>query len=101
MTSPAPQPFTGSVGVGTSAAAVGASSQTVAAGVQLKADPANTGTIYVGFTSGVTAGTAGATDGFPLKAGDTVFIAAELAHHLDGLYAIASAASQKLYFLGW
>lgn len=62
-------------------------------GVGLKAAAANTGTIYVG-PAGVTAGGTAATDGWPLAAGEEIFLP------LDDpriLYAIASAANQQLF----
>ena len=64
-------------------------------GVLLKADSANAGIIYVGL-SDVTAGSAAATDGFPLAAGDTLFV--EVANS-NLLYVIASVANQIIYWI--
>ncbi len=63
-------------------------------GVQLKAGPTNTGIIYVG-KYWVTAGNAVATDGMFLSAGEGFFIPTK---DLSRVYAIASAASQDLYW---
>ena len=41
-------------------------------GVTLKAAATNTGTLYIGDSSSVTAGTTGSTDGFPLEPGESV-----------------------------
>jgi hypothetical protein len=63
-------------------------------GVQLKAGPSNTGIIYVG-NVGVTAGSAVSTDGMPLSAGEGLFIPVK---DITLIYAIASAATQDLYW---
>ena len=63
-------------------------------GIQVKAGPGNTGTVYVG-KSGVTAGSAVATDGTPLAAGEGLFIPTK---DVSRVYAIASAAAQDLYW---
>ena len=65
-------------------------------GILLKAAVTNAGIIYVG-NNDVTAGTTGATDGFPLSGGDSVFI--EVSDPSE-LYVIASVATQVLYWLG-
>lgn len=76
--------------VGTSASQL--ASNAAKSGFTLKADDDNTGNIYLG-TSGVTAANAL----FRLKAGQAVFVSIDNANRL---YAIASAASQKLYVIG-
>ena len=53
----------------------------------------NTGTIYVG-PSDVTAGTTPATDGWPLAAGEEIFL--PLADPRT-VFAVASAANQQLH----
>jgi len=63
-------------------------------GVLVRADPANTGIVYVG-PSGVTAGTVDATDGIKLEAGDAVLIEIDNANKV---YVIASAAGQKVFW---
>lgn len=71
------------------------SSGTNSMALTIKADPTNTGIVYVGKT-GLTAGTTDATDGFPLWAGDSVdiFIAT-----LSNVYLIASASGQKVWWM--
>jgi hypothetical protein len=64
-------------------------------GIQLKAGPTNTGIIYVG-KAGVTDGDTVATDGIPLQASEGLFVPIK---DVTLLYAIASAASQDLYWL--
>jgi len=63
-------------------------------GIQLKAGPTNTGVVYVG-RAGVTDGDTVATDGMPLQASEGIFVPIE---DVTLLYAIASAASQDLYW---
>lgn len=74
-------------------AQVGSTSTPLAHGVAIKALPGNTGTVFVGFASGVTNGTTGAatTDGWPLAAGEE--LDPELADLFD-LWLIGSAAGQ-------
>jgi hypothetical protein len=74
--------------VGTTAASVISANGSRQA-VGFKADPANSGTIYLETDSGVTTG-----NGFPLAAGETAVL------HVTGeVYAIASAAGQTLHVL--
>ena len=61
-----------SVSVGTSSSQL--TSQTCNIGVQLEADRGNSGSVYVGFTSGVTAGGTPSTNGLKLVAGAGLFI---------------------------
>jgi hypothetical protein len=75
---------------------VGTSSSQLSTGaagriLTLQADPNNTGTIYLGDTSSVT--NAPALAHTALKAGDFRMVSLS---NLDSLYAVASAASQKL-----
>jgi hypothetical protein len=81
------------VTVGTTAAAITATAFACKRGVGLKADVGNSGTIYVG-PSDVTAGSTPATDGWPLAAGEELFLPLD---DPRSLYAIASAASQQLH----
>lgn len=64
-------------------------------GILIKADDDNAGSIYIG-NSDVTAGTDPDTDGMRLKAGDTLFFPVKNANQV---YAIASVANQKAWFL--
>ena len=81
------------VAVGTTSAAITAAATPCTRGVGLKAASANAGTIYVG-PSDVTAGTTPATDGWPLAAGEEIFL--PLADPRT-VYAVASAANQQLH----
>lgn len=82
--------------VGTSAAQINSGSVATNLGVQVKASNANTGTVYLGSSSSVTAGTSAATDGYELGAGESVFLPV---NNANLIWAIASASSQKVYFL--
>lgn len=65
----------------------------------LKAAPGNAGVIYFGYTSAVTADTAAATDGVPLTAGNMVELQPyRCGNTSDGVFVIASAVSQKLFY---
>ena len=65
-------------------------------GVQLKAAASNSATIYVG-NDDVTINSNDATDGFPLEAGDALFLPVDSPHKV---YLIAAAANQALSWLG-
>jgi hypothetical protein len=82
-------------GITTSATPIVASSKSAQSGVLIRADKANTDTVYIG-QSTVTAGTTDATDGFPLYAGDFVFIPV-----IDAalIYAIAASGTQRVFWL--
>jgi len=60
-------------------------------GILVKADKENAGTIYIG-PKGVTADTNDATDGFPLEAGEALFIEVDDSRLV---YVIASVENQK------
>ena len=64
--------------------------------VLVRADAENSGVVYLGDSASVTAGTLGSTDGLPLSAGDAISIPVTNANLI---YAIGSAANQKLFFL--
>ena len=81
------------VTVGTTAAAIAASFYPCKRGVGLKAAAGNAGTIYIG-PSDVTAGATAATDGWPLAAGDELFLPLD---DPRAVYAIASVANQQLH----
>jgi hypothetical protein len=76
--------------------ALSSASKPLTRGVQLRAGSGNTGVVYVGSSSGVTADVADATDGFPLSPGDGVLIKVDDANKV---FLIASAAGQKIFFL--
>ena len=63
--------------------------------IQIKASASNTGTIYIG-PPGVTANTVPGTDGFPLGAGDGLYIPIV---QTGIVHAIGSSANQQLFIL--
>lgn len=66
-------------------------------GVQIRAADANTGQVYVGAKSNVTTGTAApTTDGYPLDAGEGVFLPVK---DLNLVWVIGSAAGQAFNVL--
>lgn len=65
-------------------------------GVLVKAADANAGKVFVGASSEVTNGSADATDGLELGAGQSLFIPIDNANKI---YLIGSAASQKVFWL--
>lgn len=86
----------GQKSIGTSAAFLVTNTATrCAKGVQIKAASGNAGVVYIG-KSDVTANTATATDGYPLSAGEEVFVPTDDA---ADVFAIASEASQGVFFL--
>lgn len=78
----------------TSAVQIIVSSTPAVVGVTVKAANTNTGTLYIGNAT-ITAGTTDATDGFELAGGEAVTIEID---DVNKLYAIGSAAGQKLYW---
>ena len=87
-----------SVAVGTSTVQLGASTINFNNGCQLVADPENTGIVYVGYATTVTAASSAATDGLPLEAGAGYFIGPDRQKSLSQIYVIASDASQKIFY---
>jgi len=83
-------------GVGTTAVPLVTAVRPLTRGLQLRAAATNTGTVYVGASSAVTADAADATDGFPLAAGEGLLVKVDDA---SKVYLIASAASQKVFYL--
>jgi len=81
--------------IGTSAVQITTSTFQCVKGMLIRADPANTGIVYIG-QSDVTANSAAATDGLPLEAGDAVMIEV---NQVNLVYAIASAAGQKVFWI--
>lgn len=80
--------------VGTSAVPLIATPYRAAKGVQLKADAANSSTVYVG-NADVTADAADGTDGFPLSAGEGLFVPVDDA---SKVYLRAGASGQKVFW---
>ena len=81
--------------IDTSAEQITSTSYPATVGVLFRADASNSGVVYLG-KSTVTAGTTASTDGFPLSAGDGVFLQISNANLI---YAIGSAVNQKIYFM--
>lgn len=80
--------------VGTTAVQLSATSYRVTKGVQLKADAANASTVYVG-NADLTADTADATDGFPLAAGEGLFVPVD---DVNKVYVRGGASGQKVFW---
>jgi hypothetical protein len=80
--------------VGTSAVQVASTSYRAAKGVQIKADAANSAVVYVG-NSDLTADTADATDGFPLAAGEGLFVPVD---DVNKIYVRGGASGQKVFW---
>ena len=81
--------------ISTSAIQLVAAETKVKRGVQIKAAAANSGKVYIG-KSDVTNGSADATDGFELSAGDGLFVPC---FDASTIYVIGSAAGQKVFWL--
>ncbi|MBY0525596.1 MAG: hypothetical protein K2R98_19480 [Gemmataceae bacterium] len=81
-------------GVGTSGVVL-MTSVTAYKGIEVKAANSNTGTVYVGSASGVTAGTSDANDGFELGAGESMFFPV---NNINKLWVIGSTTGQKLFW---
>lgn len=89
---------TGGVTVGTSVITLSSNDRKLEGGVQIVAAAANSGVVYIGARSTLTPGNANGTDGFPLAAGESIFI--PYAKETD-VYMIASAVGQKVYFVSY
>lgn len=89
---------TGGVSVGTSVVALSANDRELKGGVQIVADAGNSGVVYVGVRATLTAGSANATDGFPLSAGDTVFLPVSKESEVQ---LIGSASGQSAHFISY
>lgn len=64
-------------------------------GIQIKADVSNSEEVFVG-PANVTAGSAFATDGFPLGSGEGIFIPTR---HPSGVFCVAPASGQKVFWM--
>lgn len=84
--------------IGTSAVALTATSNPISYKVGIRAASGNSGTVYVGLSSGVTAGSDDATDGFPLAAGEYTELTRSAVSDTTGVYLIASGAGQKVFW---
>ena len=81
----------GSATIGTSSSQMTTSSFSCNKGVTVTADMSNSGTIFVGNSTGVTS-----TSGFPLEAGDAIFLPID---NPTKIYLIADASSQKALYV--
>lgn len=81
--------------IDTAAEQITTSSVAAKFGVRVMANPTNSGIIYIG-TSAVTADSADATDGYPLYAGDSIFLPV---NNANLVYAIASVNNQALRWI--
>jgi len=81
-------------GIGTDAVQITTADIKCVIGVLVVADDANTGIVYVG-PKGVTAGTADATDGVRLDAGDSITLEIDNANKV---WVIGSATGQKVWW---
>ena len=88
--------YTKRVSVGAAAVQAASSQTQLNRGVIVKAGAGNTGVVYVGFSSGVTANTAVATDGYPLAAAAEVGIPI---NDLSSVWFIADSSSQEVSLL--
>lgn len=82
--------------IGTTAVQLVSASTRVNRGVQVKAAAGNSGKVFVG-NADVTNGSADATDGFELSAGQGLFVPT---HDASNVWLIGSAADQKVFWFG-
>ncbi|HVU87345.1 MAG TPA: hypothetical protein VHD36_08485 [Pirellulales bacterium] len=80
--------------IGTAAMALVATSVAATKGVQSRAADSNTATVYVGHAN-LTTDTSDATDGFPLKAGEALFVPVNDA---SKIFVASTAANQKIFW---
>lgn len=71
-------------------------SQKSTTGITVKASVVNSGRIYVGTKSTITANTNPATDGFELSAGESVLMPVD---NVNSVYIIASTSGQKAFWM--
>ncbi|HEY4309854.1 MAG TPA: hypothetical protein VGN12_10420 [Pirellulales bacterium] len=80
--------------IGTSAVALVGSTVEATKGVQLRAADSNTATVFVGHAS-LTTDAADATDGFPLQAGEALFVPVNDAAKI---FVVSTAVNQKVFW---
>ncbi len=81
--------------VGSTAVQLQVNPRELLTGVIVKADTANAGVVYVGFSSQIDAN-ASTKSGFPLAAGDSVPLTID---DISKVWVIASTSSQKVFFI--
>jgi hypothetical protein len=89
---------TGTADVGVTVSALSADSRDLEGGVQIVCPTGNTGIVFVGTRSSLTAGTANASDGFPLNATDSIWLPA---NKESEVFLISDTASQTVSFLSY
>jgi len=90
-----PDFWTGSKAVGTAIVQLIPNPLNIQKGVQIKADAANAGIVYIG-KAAVTAASADASDGIPLAAGEGLFIPVK---DVTKIYMLADALAQEVYWM--
>lgn len=89
--------YTGSKNsIGTTAVKLVSASLLTSGGVTVKASVVNSGRIYVGTRSTITANTNATTDGFELAAGESAWLPVNDAFNI---YVIANTTAQKVFWL--
>jgi len=88
---------TGGTTVGTSVSSLSDNDRELDAGVQVIADPTNTGIIYVGVRDTLTADAA-ATAGFPLTEGQSLFLPVR---RESDIKLVSDTTSQTLHFMSF
>ncbi|MCP4899840.1 MAG: hypothetical protein GY906_22970 [bacterium] len=86
---------TGAVTVGTTAVQISTSERALEGGVQIKADAANANPVWVGSRTNITAGTSDALDGYPLAAGEVIFLPA---HSEAAVWMVSDAADMVVNY---
>lgn len=84
--------------VGTTAVQLSSSTITVNNYTLIKAAAENTVGVYIGYANTVTANSNAATDGMELSTSEAYQVPKHLASSPSGIYLIASAADQKVFF---
>ena len=92
-----PNFFTGSkTGITTSSAALSTTELHSRRGIQIVADSGNANRVFIGQSSSVTAGTAEATDGYPLAAGESIVLPVT---DPNSIFVIGPAGTGKVFFV--
>lgn len=84
-------------GIGTSVVTLVDTSIKTERGVLIKAAAGNSGKVYIGINTSITADLNDATDGFELSAGDSLEV--EI-NDVRSVHIIASTAGQKVFWIG-
>lgn len=88
-------PTTGKTTINTRAVQILSSGTLAEEGIQILANSGNSAPVWVGFATGVTAGTVNTTDGFPLEASQTYFWRTR---HIGETYVISSSSGQVVHW---